>query len=62
MTSHEALVDDQMVVGAALPQVKDLEKRAMTMFFFDEITKTEIAREMGISINYAAYLVKRGLA
>ncbi len=59
--SHESRVDDQMVLGAALPQLKALEKRAVTLFFFDEKTKTEIAREMGISINYAAYLVKRGL-
>jgi RNA polymerase sigma-B factor len=60
-TSHEEMVDHQMVLGAALPQLKDLEKRAVTMFFFNEMSKTEIAREMGISINYAAYLVKRGL-
>ena len=60
-TSHEEIVDHQMVLGAALPQLKDLEKRAVTMFFFNEMSKTEIAREMGISINYAAYLVKRGL-
>jgi RNA polymerase sigma-B factor len=60
-TSHEEIVDHQMVLGAALPQLKDLEKRAVTMFFFGEMSKTEIAREMGISINYAAYLVKRGL-
>lgn len=59
--SHEARVDDQMVLGAALPQLKDLEKRAVTLFFFGEMSKTEIAREMNISINYAAYLVKRGL-
>ena len=59
--SHEEIVDHQMVLGNALPQLKDLEKRAVTMFFFGEMTKTEIAREMGISINYAAYLVKRGL-
>ena len=59
--SHEEIVDHQMLIGAALPQLKDLEKRAVTMFFFGEMTKTEIAREMGISINYAAYLVKRGL-
>lgn len=59
--SHEEMVDHQMVLGAALPQLKDLEKRAVTMFFFGEMSKTEIAREMGISINYAAYLVKRGL-
>ncbi len=59
--SHEEIVDHQMLLGDALPQLKDLEKRAVTMFFFGEMTKTEIAREMGISINYAAYLVKRGL-
>jgi len=57
----EPRIDDQMMLKAALPQLKDLEKRAVTLFFFEEHSKTEIARMLGISINYAAYLINRGV-
>lgn len=56
-----AHVENQMVLSAALPKLRDLEERAVRLFFYGERTKTEIAREMGISVNYASYLVKRGL-
>ncbi|MDQ3813588.1 MAG: sigma-70 family RNA polymerase sigma factor [Armatimonadota bacterium] len=59
--SAENRVDDQLMLKAALPQLKDLEKRAVTLFFFEERSKTEIARTLGISINYAAYLINRGV-
>lgn len=57
----ETRVEDQMMLGQALPQLRDLEKRAVTMFFFEDKTKTEIARQLGISVNHAAYLIKRGV-
>ncbi|PQV65531.1 RNA polymerase sigma-B factor [Abditibacterium utsteinense] len=56
----ENRIDDQMFLEAALPQLKDLEQQAVTLFFFDELSKTEIARRMEISVNYVSYLVKRG--
>jgi RNA polymerase sigma-B factor len=57
----ETRVEDQMMLGEALPQLRDLEKRAVTLFFFEDKTKTEIARQLGISVNHAAYLIKRGV-
>jgi len=59
--SSESRVDDRLMLRAALPQLKDLEKRVVSLFFFEERSKTEIAKQLGISVNYAAYLVKRGL-
>jgi RNA polymerase sigma factor (sigma-70 family) len=57
----ETRVEDQMMLGEALPQLRDLEKRAVTLFFFEDKSKTEVARALGISVNHAAYLIKRGI-
>lgn len=55
-------VEDQMMLSQALPQLRELEERAVRLFFYREYSKTEVARELGISVNYAAYLIKRGVA
>lgn len=57
---EETRVDDQMFLEEAMPQLKELEQRALTLFFFDELSKSEIARQLDISVNYVSYLVKRG--
>jgi RNA polymerase sigma-B factor len=59
--SLDTQVDDQMMLGEAMPQLRDLEKQVLTLFFFDEQSKTEIARRLNISVNYVAYLVKKGI-
>jgi DNA-binding CsgD family transcriptional regulator len=59
--SISASVENRLTLDAALPQLRDLEQRAVKLFYYGEYSKTEIARQMGISVNYAAYLVKRGV-
>ena len=54
-------VENRVTLGEALPQLREQEKRAVTMFYYGEKTKTEVARELGVSVNYAAYLIKKGL-
>lgn len=61
LESLSTSVENRMTLNAALPQLRDLEQRAVTLFYYGEHSKTEIARQMGISVNYAAYLVKRGV-
>ena len=56
----EGHVEDSMFLEDALPQLKALEQQAVTLFFFDELSKSDIARRLDISVNYAAYLIKRG--
>lgn len=58
--SDETRIDDQMFLEAALPQLKEMEQQAVTLFFFEELSKTEIAKRLDISVNYVSYLVKRG--
>ncbi len=63
-TSLESLsthVENRLTLNEALPQLRELEQRAVTLFYYGEHSKTEVARQMGISVNYAAYLVKRGV-
>ena len=60
MRGGEGHIEDAMFLEDALPQLKALEQQAITMFFFDELTKSEIARRLGISVNYSAYLIRRG--
>lgn len=57
----ESQVEDQMVLGSALPRLRELEKRAITMYFFEDLSKTEIAKRLDVSVNHAAYLIKRGV-
>jgi RNA polymerase sigma-B factor len=56
----ESQVEERVLLGGALPQLKDLEKRAIHGFFFEEKSKTQVAADLGISVNYAAYLIKQG--
>ena len=56
----EGPIEDSMFLEDALPQLKALEQQAVTLFFFDELNKSEVARRLDISVNYAAYLIKRG--
>jgi len=57
----ESQVENHLLLDAAMPRLKDLEQRAIRLFYYKELSKTEIARELSISVNYAAYLIKRGL-
>ncbi|HEX8832920.1 MAG TPA: sigma-70 family RNA polymerase sigma factor, partial [Abditibacteriaceae bacterium] len=54
-------VENHMLLDNALPQLRELEQKAIRLFYYQECTKTEIARQLGISVNYASYLVKRGI-
>ncbi len=54
-------VENRLVLRQAMRKLKKLERVVIYAFFYQEYSKTEIARKLGISVNYASYLVKRGL-
>jgi RNA polymerase sigma-B factor len=58
---RDAAVEDRVVLRQFIARLKDLERKAIVEFFYEERSKTEIARRQGISVNYVSYLVKRGL-
>ena len=54
-------VENQLILGDVFPHLQEMEKKALMMHFFQDCTKTEVARQLGISINHASYILKRGL-
>lgn len=54
-------LEDRIVLERLMGRLRDLERRAITYFFFQEFSQTEIARSLGISCNYAGYLLRTGL-
>jgi RNA polymerase sigma-B factor len=54
-------VENRLVLKQALTKLGRLQRTVVLHFFYQDMTKTEIARKLGISVNYASYLVKRAL-
>jgi RNA polymerase sigma-B factor len=62
---HESLplpLEDRILLEKLLGQLRELERRAVTAFFFQEFTQSDIARQLGISCNYAGHLLRNGIA
>ncbi|UCH33964.1 MAG: sigma-70 family RNA polymerase sigma factor [Armatimonadota bacterium] len=54
-------VEDKIVLQEATQKLKDLERKVVRYFFYHDLNQTEIARRMGISVNYASYLLRGAL-
>lgn len=54
-------LEDRLAIQQALQQLSRLQRRVVELFFYNELTKTEIARLLGVSANYVTYLLQRGL-
>lgn len=54
-------IEDRLVLQEFINRLKELERKAIVLFFYQQHSKTEIARRLGISVNYVSYLVKRAL-
>lgn len=57
----ELPLEDRIVLEETLQRLKELERDVLYGFFFQEFNQSEIARALGISANYAGYLLKNGL-
>lgn len=54
-------LEDSIVLRQAMAKLGKLQRTVVFHFFFQELSKTEIARKLGISVNYTCYLLKRAL-
>jgi len=52
-------VEDRVLLQSAVSCLKDLERKVVRYFFFQDLNQTEIAKRLGISVNYASYLLRR---
>lgn len=53
--------EERVVLRQSIRKLRKLERSVIYHFFYQEHTKTEIARRLGISVNYVSYLISRGL-
>lgn len=54
-------IEDRIVLENALGKLKELERKVLYAFFFQDRNQSEIARSLGISCNYTGYVLRRGL-
>lgn len=59
--TFELPVEDRIVLEAAMERLKDLERKVLVYFFYQDCNQSEIARRLGISCNYAGYVLRNGL-
>jgi RNA polymerase sigma factor (sigma-70 family) len=59
--SHDAATETRLDVRNAIAQLRPKRAEAVRLHFLQDLNKTEVARMMGISNNYAGYLIKHGL-
>lgn len=61
LTAMQLPVEDRIVLDEAIGGLKELEQKVVQLFFFGDLNQTEIARKLGISVNYSSYLLRRAV-
>jgi len=54
-------IEDRIVVAEAIDRLKELEQNVVYMFFYHDLTQTEIARSMGLSQKKVSRVLQRAL-
>jgi len=54
-------LEDRIVLESALDKLKELERKVLYHFYFQDWNQSEIARKLGISCNYTGYVLRKGL-
>jgi len=52
---------DRLALEEAMQDLRQLERQVVYAFFFDDLTKTEIARMMNYSISHVSHILRRAL-
>lgn len=55
-------IEDKIFLREAMSRLKTLERKVVHLFYYLDLNQTEIARRLGISVNYASYLLRRAVA
>jgi RNA polymerase sigma-B factor len=59
--SWQLPVEDHIFLEDLLVRLKELERNVIRLFFFQDLSQSEIARTLNISCNYVGYLLNNGL-
>jgi len=55
-------IEDRIFLREAISRLKTLERKVVHHFYYLDLNQTEIARKLGISVNYASYLLRGAIA
>jgi len=55
-------IEDRIFLRDAMSRLKALERKVVHHFYYLDLNQTEIARKLGISVNYASYLLRGAIA
>jgi RNA polymerase sigma-B factor len=55
-------VEDRLFLQQSIGKLKELEQKVLHHFYYLDLNQSEIARKLGISVNYASYLLRGALA
>jgi len=55
-------IEDRIFLREAMARLKTLERKVVHHFYYLDLNQTEIARKLGISVNYASYLLRGAIA
>jgi RNA polymerase sigma-B factor len=55
-------IEDRIFLRDSMSRLKELERRVVHNFYYLDLNQTEIARKLGISVNYASYLLRGAVA
>lgn len=55
-------IEDRIFLSESMSRLKALEQKVVYHFYYLDLNQTEIARKLGISVNYASYLLRGALA
>lgn len=55
-------IEDRIFLRQAMSRLKTLERKVVHHFYYLDLNQTEIARKLGISVNYASYLLRGAIA
>ena len=55
-------IEDRIFLREAMARLRTLERRVVHHFYYLDLNQTEIARRLGISVNYASYLLRGAVA
>lgn len=50
--------EERVVLEHAMERLKEIERKVLNAFFYEELSQTEIAQQLGISCNYVSHILR----
>lgn len=61
LAALELPFEERLALEEAVNTLKTLEQQVIRLYFYEDLNQSEIARKLGISVNYSSYLLRRSI-